>query len=310
MIRLRKRVWAMIALIIGGFSPAVLATELKTQQVSENIYAIIGPHEQRNSTNFANNATFGVIVTNDGVVLVDPGGSYKGAAQLDAAIKTFTNKPVKIVINSGSQDHRWLGNGYFKEKGARIVASAAAVEDQRDRTNDQFFGLTNLIGEDALTGTEPVYADEVFESALDLSVGGQRFELRHVGAAHTLGDAFIWMPDRRVMFSGDIVYVERLLGTGPAGDTASWLKTFESMAAYQPEHIIPGHGPVTGLKRARSETYDYLQHLRRSIGALLKNDGDIKDSVNIDQSAFKHLEVFDQISKRNAQAVYVEMEFD
>jgi len=308
------RSWASISCFVmstlGFLSSPSLAVDLKIQRVTENVYALVGPHEQRNAANLANNATFGVVVTDDGVVLVDPGGSYKGAAQIDAAIKTLTDKPVKIVINSGGQDHRWLGNGYFRERGARIVASAAAVEDHRERTNEQFFGLTNLIGEAALAGTEPVYADETFDHELDLDFGGMRFKLRHIGPAHTPGDAFIWMPDSDVMFAGDIVYVERLLGTGPAGDTKSWLRTFEAMAAYKPEYIIPGHGPVTNLIRARAETYDYLVHLRSSIGRLLENGGDIKESVNIDQSTFSHLQVFDQISRRNAQAVYVEMEFD
>ncbi len=299
-----------LSLAIGFFAPATEAADLKVQQVTENVYAIVGPYEQRNKTNYANNATFGFVVTDAGVVLVDPGGSYKGAAQINAAIKSVTGKPVKIVINSGGQDHRWLGNGYFKERGARIITSSAALEDHTERTNDQFFILTNLIGEAALAGTEPVYADETFGTNLDLEFGGVRFELRHAGAAHTLGDLFVWMPDTGVMFGGDIVYVERLLAIGPADDAASWVEVFDAMAAYNPKHIIPGHGPVTDLKRAVAETYDYLTHLRKTIGPIIENGGSIKDGTNIDQSGFKHMVLFDQLSKRNAQTVYIEMEFD
>ncbi len=304
--------------IMSGIAVAVIslcavaaeAAELKVQHVVDNIYAIVGPHEQRNATNFANNATFGVVVTDEGVVLVDPGGSYKGAAQVDAAIKTVTDKPVKIVINSGGQDHRWLGNGYFKERGARIIASAEAVADHKDRTNDQFFMLTNLMGKEALAGTDAVYADETFESELNLEFGGERFEIRHVGSAHTLGDSFIWMPEKNVMFSGDIVYVERMLGIGPAGDTASWIDVFDEMANYNPKYIVPGHGPVTDILRATAETYDYLIYLRTMVGRILNAGGEVKDAVKLDQSMFKHLAVFDQISRRNAQNVYMQMEFE
>lgn len=296
------------ALCAVSFS--VQAADLMVQPVTENVYAIVGPHEQRNPQNLANNATFGFVVTEDGVVLVDPGGSYKGAAQVAAAIKTVTNQPVKIVINSGGQDHRWLGNGYFKERGARIIASTAAVEDHKARTVDHFFALTNMMGKDALAGTEAVYASETFEAELDLDFGGQRFEVRHVGAAHTLGDSFIWMPDLGVMFSGDIVYVERMLGAGPAQDSASWVEVFTAMAAYNPTYIVPGHGPVTDLERATAETYDYLVYLRTHIGKLLEDGEPIEKGVNIDQSKFKHLKVFDQISKRNSQNIYMQMEFE
>lgn len=299
-----------IGVVLCALSASAFAGGLKVEQVTDNVYAIVGPYEQRNATNFANNATFGFVVTDEGVLLVDPGGSYKGAAAIDAAIKTVTDKPVKIVINSGGQDHRWLGNGYFKERGARIIASNAAVEDHKARTNDHFFMLTNLMGKDALAGTDAVYATETFENELNLDFGGHRFEIRHVGSAHTLGDAFIWMRDRGVMFTGDIVYVGRMLGIGPAGDTVSWIETFETMADYAPKYIVPGHGPATDVRRATAETYDYLVYLRTMIGRVIGNGGEIAEGVNIDQSMFKDLAVFDQISKRNAQAVFMQMEFE
>lgn len=305
---MKAKLLIFVALCCMSFG--VQAADLKVQHVTKNVYAIVGPHEQRNALNFANNATFGFVVTDAGVLLVDPGGSYKGAAFVAAAIKTITDKPVKIVINSGGQDHRWLGNGYFKERGARIIASAAAVEDHKVRNDDYFFALTNLIGKDSLAGTEAVYADETFDAKLDLDFGGHRFEIRHAGPAHTLGDAFVWMPDTSVMFTGDIVYVERMLGTGPAHDSASWVDVFQTMAAYNPKHIIPGHGPATDLARATAETYDYLVYLRTTIGKLVEDGEPIEKGVNIDQSKFKHLQVFDQISKRNSQDIYMQMEFE
>jgi len=309
-LKLRLMIMTAVAVVLGFVSVPLQAAELKVQNVTANVYAIVGPHEQRNPTNFANNATFGVVVTDDGVLLVDPGGSYKGAEQVHAAIKTITDKPVKIVINSGGQDHRWLGNGYWKKQGARLIASEAAVEDHKARTNDHFFMLTNLMGKDALAGTEAVYAEETFASELDLKFGGHTFEIRHVGSAHTLGDAFIWMPETGVMFTGDIVYVDRMLGIGPAGDTLSWLETFEVMAAYNPKHIVPGHGPETDLKRATAETYDYLVYLRTMIGRIIENGGLIEEGIAVDQSMFKHLKVFEQIAKRNSQNVFMQMEFE
>jgi len=257
-----------------------------------------------------NNATFGFVVTDDGVLLIDSGGSAKGAAAIEIAIRSVTDKPVKIVINSGGQDHRWLGNGYFKQRGARIITSAAARADQMTRSTDQLFFLDNLIGKDALAGTKAVYAEETFKHQLNLDFGGHRFELRHLGPAHTAGGLFVWMPDTGVLFAGDIVFVERLLGIGPADDAKSWIDTFDAMAAYAPKFIVPGHGPATNLKRATAETHDYLDHLRSTIGPLIKGGGTIADGTKIDQSHFRHLLLFDQLARRNAQAVYIQMEFD
>ncbi|MEG3619898.1 MBL fold metallo-hydrolase [Magnetovibrio sp. PR-2] len=305
-----KALLGAFGVCVGLMSTVVQAAELKVMNVVDNVYAIVGPHEQRNPTNFANNATFGVVVTDEGVLLVDPGGSYKGAEQVHAAIKTITDKPVKIVINSGGQDHRWLGNGYFKALGARIIASSEGVEDHKARTNDHFFRLTNFMGKDALAGTEAVYADETFDEALDLSFGGESFEIRHVGPAHTLGDSFIWMPEKRVMFTGDIVYVGRMLGIGPARASDSWVEVFQAMAAYNPKYIVPGHGAVTDLKRATAETYDYLMYLRTKIGEIIDSGGVVEQAIAIDQSQFEYLVVSEQIAKRNAQNVFMQMEFE
>jgi hypothetical protein len=62
--------------------------------------------------------------------------------------------------------------------------------------------------------------------------------------------------------------------------------------------------------RARAETYDYLLNLRAQIGEHIQAGGDMIGAVDVDQSSFKHLELFDLLARRNAQAVFAEMEFE
>jgi glyoxylase-like metal-dependent hydrolase (beta-lactamase superfamily II) len=292
------------------FSAPALAAPLQVQKVTDGVYALVGDIGQRSPENFGNNATFGVIVTNDGVVLVDPGGSYNGAKQIHEAVRSIADKPVRLVINTGGQDHRWLGNGYFKARGARLVASKAAVADQRARLTDQLIGLNRLVGEKLVAGTEPVYADETFEDHRELEVGGVRLVLRHAGTAHTPGDSFVWLPQKRVVFAGDIVYVERLLVVTPESRSQSWIKAFEEMAALKPEHVVPGHGSATTLARARADTCDYLVALRTQVKAFMDDGGEIFDVGKIDQSRFKHIKLFDELKGRNAQQVFQEMEWE
>jgi len=56
--------------------------------------------------------------------LIDSGATYRSARQVHEAVRKVTPQPVKWVINTGGQDHRWLGNAYFKEQGAEIIAHA------------------------------------------------------------------------------------------------------------------------------------------------------------------------------------------
>lgn len=302
-----KAVFFSVALFV--LPASAFAETLAVQPVTDDVWAIVGPLEQRSPENLANNATFGLVVTPEGAVLIDPGGSWQGAEMLHAVIRTVTDQPVVHVINTGGQDHRWLGNGYWQAQGATVIASEAAVEDHRARADDHMIALSQFLGE-GLDGTEPAYADVTFETDYTLEFGGLTFEIMHRGAAHTPGDSFIWLDERDVMFTGDIVYVDRILGNGPARDTDSWIAVFEAMAAFDPAHIVPGHGHATDLATATRDTYDYLVNLRTQIGALIENGGDIMDAPAIDQSNWTYLEQFDSLAGRNAQATFEEMEWE
>jgi len=293
-------------------SPGQLQADqkLELQQVTEDIYAIVGELGNRTTDNLGNNATFGLVVTGDGAVLIDSGGTYPGAREIDRLIKTVTARPVVWVINTGGQDHRWLGNGYFKNQGAQIITSEAAVNDQKARTQDQLIMLGNLVGEKAVKATDPVYADTTFTDYFELELGGTIFELHHSGQAHTPGDSYVWLPQKQVMFTGDIVYVERMLGVGSQSNSKSWLEVFQTMAAHKPRHLVPGHGQATDLSRAKTDTYDYLVFLRKSVSEFMESGGDISATGSVDQTKFSHLLNFQQIAGRNAQQVFTEIEWE
>ena len=304
---------ARLLLIFTLCLPVIVSANdagLKLQQLSERVYAIVGELGNRSAQNLGNNATFGFVVTDAGVVLIDPGGSYRGAQAIHAAIKQVTSQTVVKVINTGGQDHRWLGNGYFRERGAEIIASENAVNDQRARARDQLIMLTSLVGEDGLAGTDPVYADRSFGEALDFDLGGVSFQLRHAGQAHTPGDSYVWLPRQKIMFSGDIVYVERMLGVGAQSNSKSWIRVFEAMAAHQPEQLVPGHGNATSMAKARADTLAYLQFLRSAVADFMDDGGDISDIGSIDQSAYDYLLNHETLAGRNAQQVFTELEWE
>ncbi|SCA56392.1 conserved exported hypothetical protein [Candidatus Terasakiella magnetica] len=285
------------------------ALGLEIQKVTEDVYALVGEKKQRSASNLANNATFGVVVTKEGIVLVDPGGSYKGAKVIHETLKTISDQPVKIVINTGGQDHRWLGNSYWKEQGAQIIASNAAVEDHKERESMHFTALRNFLGSE-LDGTEAVYADTTFDTTYSFSLGGLAFEIHHKGQAHTPGDSFVWLKEKNTLFSGDIIYVERLLGIGSMSHSGTWIDVFEALASFKPNHIIPGHGHATSLKQAKADTYNYLLNIRNKMRSHIDEGKDIITAPKIDQSAFSHLEQFSSLAGRNAQQVFSEMEWE
>jgi len=306
----------ILILLISIYLPQIIFTQalakenLKLQKVTDNTYAIVGPLGNRSTENLGNNANFGFVITSEGVLVIDPGGTYKGAQKIHGLIKNITDKKIIAVINTGGQDHRWLGNDYFKKLGAKLIASKAAVMDQKARVQDQFFRMGQLMSDEAIGGTQAVYADDTFDGKKQMTLGNTKIEIIHAGHAHTPGDSFVWLPEQKVMFTGDIVYTERMLGIGDQSNSKSWMEVYQKMAAYQPKYLIPGHGQPTTLAKANADTYDYLRFLRQAVAEFIENGGDISDISQIDQSKFKYLLNFETLAGRNAQRVFTEMEWE
>lgn len=286
------------------------ADTLELIKVTDDVWAIVGPLTNRTPQNLGNNATFGFVVTPAGVVLIDSGSSYQGAQKIHQKINSVTDLPIKYVINSGGQDHRWFGNDYFSGLGAKIISSRAAREDHEKRLVNQIGRLSTLIGDENFTGTIERYADVVFDEETTLMVGGVRFDIVHAGAAHTPGDSFIWLPDRSVMFSGDIVYVERMLGVGDQSNSKSWVQVFELMASYKPEYVVPGHGKPVSLSVAQNDTYSYLINLRSRVTAFIDDGGDASDISQIEMSEYHYLVNHETLAGRNALKVFTEIEWE
>jgi len=302
-----------LVLMLFCFITTVSAADkqaLVLKKVTKNVWSIVGPLTNRNKENLGNNATFGFVVTDDGVVLIDSGGSLKGAKALHKIIKTVSKKPIRYVINSGGQDHRWFGNDYFSSLGAKIISSEAAKKDHKARSASQWSMLETRLGKEGIKGTKEKFADILFKDDYKFTLGKVKFEIYFRGQAHTPGDAFIWLPQSKVMFTGDIVYTERMLGIGEQSNSKSWLHVFNSMAGFKPKYLVPGHGSPTTLDKAIKDTGNYLSFLRNTISLFIESGGGAHEISRINQTRFKYLNNYESLKGRNALKVYTELEWE
>ena len=135
-------------------------------------------------------------------------------------------------------------------------------------------------------------------------------ELYHAGHAHTPGDSFVWLPEQEVLFRGDIVYMDRMLGVGPQSAHRSWISAFEAIAALQPRIVVGGHGMPGDLEKATADSYDYLVSLRKAVQQLIEDGYGIEEIHRIDQTRFSYLQNYESLKGRNAQRVYEELEWE
>ncbi|MDH5424680.1 MAG: MBL fold metallo-hydrolase [Gammaproteobacteria bacterium] len=283
---------------------------LSLKKIDQNVYAIFGQLGDRSAENLGNNANFGFIITADGIVLIDSGASFQGAQAIHSLIKTVSEQPVIYVINTGGQDHRWLGNDYFSRLGAKIIASKAATKDHTTRANSQIERLTSAIGEANIKDTKPKFADIQFDRSYSLQVAATQIEIIHAGSAHTPGDSIVWLPQSKTAFSGDIVYTQRLLGIISVSNSKSWVNAFEALKNLEPGIVIPGHGKTTDLASAIKDTYRYLTTLREKTRDFMDAGNGIESISAISQDEFSYLKNYDILKGRNAQKVFEELEWE
>lgn len=305
---------AFLAASFAAFaSLSASAVEVLFKPVADGVYAHIGDTGARTYDNEGLNANIGLVVTPAGAVLIDSGATFQSARKIHEAARKVTRQPVKWVINTGGQDHRWLGNGYFKAQGAEIIAHARARADMLARGGDQVAELQNTLKERA-DGTEPTLPTRYVETDdAQLSLGGVRFELRHRGGGHTPGDMMVWLPQKNVLFSGDVVYVNRMLGVIPVSNTRAWLATFKVLEGLQPQTIVPGHGDVTTLTSAQANTRDYLLAMRAFMKKAVDDGADVSAAVKafnaLPASApFVKLRHAADLMPGNASRTYLEIE--
>jgi glyoxylase-like metal-dependent hydrolase (beta-lactamase superfamily II) len=269
----------------------------------------VGDTEGRTYENEALNANIGLVVTPAGVVLIDPGATFKTGAAIAAAANAVTPQPIKWVANTGGQDHRWLGNGYFKGQGAEIIAHAGAEADMKARGPEHLRANAPVL-KDRQDGTEPVYATRWLQGPDNtLDFGGVKLQFVYHSGGHTPGDMLVHLPATGVVFTGDVVYTDRILGLHPVSKTKNWVASFEALEALNPKVVVPGHGNVTTLAQAQRDTGNLLKALRAHMGKAVEAGTDIGAAVkSFDAAPFKHLKHVDVWLPQLANRTYLEME--
>jgi glyoxylase-like metal-dependent hydrolase (beta-lactamase superfamily II) len=310
---------ALVCAIIAA--PAIASEDIPDQypasvlyskpvEVIPNVFSAIGATAPPTYENAGHNNNLSFILTDEGVVVINGGGSYQLAAALHDEIKAITNQPVKMVFNENGQGHAMLGNSYWAEQGVDIIAHVDAAAEFEDRGNQSLRAAQARLKERA-DMTTLALPTQTFEDAYSIEMGGLQIEARYLGPSHSAGDIVIWLPQQSLVIAGDMAFHERMLPIFEHTIAADWIETWDSQ--FEPlnaTYVIPGHGHPTNMDQVRRYTRDYLIYLREKIGAHLEEDGDLADAYYVDQSPYTHLDTFEELATKNAGRVYEQMEFE
>jgi len=279
------------------------------REVVPGVWSAIGATAPRTYANSGHNNNLSFVITDEGVLVVNAGDNYQLAKALHDEIKKITDKPVKYVVLENGQGHAMLGSSYWQEQGVPVIAHVDAAHE----IEEQSFALLQVMQERAkekATRTEVVMPDITFDEKKVIELGGERIELLNLGPAHSPGDIIVWLPQKKLVISGDMAFHQRMLPLFEHTDTAAWIETWDAFEALGAEVVIPGHGEPTDMATVTRYTRDYLLYLREKIAEVIENGGALQEAYEIDQSPYMHLPTAEFLARRNAGQVFRSMEFE
>ncbi len=216
----------------------------------------------------------GLIVDGEQALLVDTLFDLKLTGEMLAAMRRANPVAERIgtVVNTHSNGDHCNGNSLLPQ--AEIIATVAAAEEMPHESPavmleyrkaapvlgemGEFF--MDCFGAFDFEGVAQRLPTRTFSGEFALAVGEKRVTLKQVGPAHTRGDLLVHVPADRLVFSGDILFIEGhpIMWAGPV---ASWIAACEHILALDVQTVVPGHGPVTDKRGVRA-VRDYLAYVR------------------------------------------------
>lgn len=184
---------------------------------------------------------------------------------LDAMAAPTAAAPIDTLLNTHANGDHCYGNQLVQ--GADIVSSAATAQEMSEVPPSMLHALNTAPGEVGelfrhffgafdFSGIEVAMPTRTFTGRLDVDVGGRTVQLIEVGPAHTRGDTLAYVPDAKVVYTGDILFI----GGTPivwAGPLSNWVAACDLMLGMDIETVVPGHGPLTD-KAGIASVRDYL----------------------------------------------------
>jgi glyoxylase-like metal-dependent hydrolase (beta-lactamase superfamily II) len=230
------------------------------QRLSQNCYAFTTEGDPNT----------GVIVGDDGVMVIDAQATPLMAREVIKRIRGVTAKPIKYVVLTHYHAVRVLGASAYKAQ--HIIASQATLELIRERGKADMASEIGRFprlfrGAETIPGlTWPTLA---FQGELTLMMGKLEVKIVHPGAGHTAGDSIVWVPSQKVLFSGDLVEYEAGIYTGDA-HLEVWPSTLEKLRALKPRALVPGRGPALTTPAACDRAIAYTQDFIRGLYEVAK----------------------------------------
>ncbi len=265
--------------------------EVTFTRLSENAYAYTAEGDPNT----------GVIIGDDAVMVIDTQATPVMAQDVIRHIREVTDKPIRYVVLSHYHAVRVLGATAYQPQ--HIIASRDTYDliverGEADKASEigRFPRLFQAVESVPPGMTWPTLT---FEGSMSIWLGKLEVQLLQLGRGHTKGDTVAWLPEQKILFSGDLVEFD---ATPYAGDAyfQDWPKTLDRLAALEPRALVPGRGAALttpaavaqGLASTRGFIADVWSSVKAGVAAGKDLNAVYKATVAKLQPKYGHWVIF------------------
>src|SRR5213593_4154333 len=259
------------ALVLAAIISLLLVRSIEAQDLGpqikkfkDGIYVYVGKEL---------NSNCGIVLTQEGVVLIDSGHNPTDSRAILAAVKKLTPLPVRFLIDTEPHPDHTTGHFVFSPPAA-VVAAEGAGDSMRSRERGDPERIQKLAAASpemraALDGYRLATPHVEYHQKMALKVGERTFELMYLKGVHSESDTAVWLPKERVLFSAAGIVVDQINNLRPIVSIPDILAAAKLMKSLNPLHVVPGHG-TPGTVKIFEDSEKYYALLLERVGRLAR----------------------------------------
>jgi cyclase len=272
-----KRTLAVAVFLSVAFACVAYSQDLppNLKKIKDGIYVYVG-------NNF--NSNCGIVLTQEGVVLIDSGHNPTDSLRILDAVKKISPLPIRFVLDTEPHPDHTTGHFVFSPP-ATVIAHEGATESMINREKETPGRIEKLAGvspemRKALDGYRFVPPQIEYRGKMTLNLGERTFELLYLKGVHSEADTAVWLPRERVLFSASGIVVDQFNILRPFVTIPDILAASKMMKALNPEIVVPGHG-TPGTVKIFDDTEKYYALLVERVGKMA-GEGKSLDEIKKD----------------------------
>lgn len=293
----------------SGYQQSPTTSTSFSQAIADGIYVHYGQHLDIDTGYQGDICNLTFIVGDQGVAVIDTGGSLKVGEQLKQAIRQVTDKPILYVINTHVHPDHIFGNAAFTTDKPQFVGHAKLGQAMLTRQAQYEKLNASYLGNDAKASTL-VMPNLLVQDHLSLDLGNRTLSIHAHNDAHTHTDISVVDEKTQTLITGDLLFAERT----PVieNDIKGLIATLTQFKAKQYALVIPGHGKASKQpQQAFDNALRYLNTLLNDIRADIKQGKSMEQSMSTAAASEKQQWLlFDIANRRNVNVLYPKLEWE